>query len=81
MTSGSKKAGKKPVDEKPVETSKVESSTKICLIVFKETQGIDNMTYAGFKTALNSEDDKEYTQKELEKKFEEYKAQNAFIKK
>jgi len=86
MTSGKKKVKEvKPVEEKASEEVKpsveAKPSEKISLIVFKETQGMDAMTYAGFKAALKAEDNTEYTQAELENKLEEYKAQNAFIKK
>lgn len=74
MTRGKKKT------EEPVK-EEVKPSEKVSLIVFKAINGIDNMTYAGFKASLEAEDTTEYTQAELEKKFKEYKEKNAFIKK
>lgn len=62
-------------------TEEAKPSEKVSLIVFKETEGIDNMTYAGFKASIEAEDSTEYTQTELEKKFKAYKAKDAFIKK
>jgi len=80
MTRGKKKAEEKPAEEeKP--SVEVKPSEKVSLIVFKETHGLDNMAYAGFKASIEAEDATEYTQTELEKRLEEYKAQNAFIKK
>ncbi len=62
-------------------TEEAKASEKVSLIVFKETQGIDNMSYAGFKASIEAEDSTEYTPEELGKKFKAYKAKDAFIKK
>lgn len=56
-------------------------SEKVSLIVFKEIQGIDNITYAGLKASLGAEDGTEYTEAELEKELKAYKTKEAFIKK
>ncbi len=70
---GKKKTGEKAVKEKPAE--------KISLIVFKQIRGITNITYAGFKASLQADDSTEYTQKQFEDKYRQYKEQKAFNKK
>ncbi|MBF4474533.1 hypothetical protein [Methanobacterium formicicum] len=77
--------GKKKKETKPAEEVKSSAETKpagkISLIVFKELKGITNITYAGFKASLKAEDATEYIQAELEKEFEKYQENKAFIKK
>ena len=67
--------GKKKTEEKTAQKG------KMSLIVFKEIKGIDNMSYAGFKSSINADDGTESTQAEFEKKFKAYKAKEAFITK
>jgi hypothetical protein len=67
--------GKKKTETKPAQEG------KISLIVFKELQGIPNITYAGFKASLKAEDSTEYTLAELEKEYKKYQLKKAFIKK
>lgn len=54
---------------------------KISLILFKETQNINNMDYAGFKATLKAEDGTEFPQIKLEREYKNYQAKKAFIKK
>lgn len=78
MTVKSNKDNKEVVKEKPASTA---SKKKISLIVFKTLKDMTNITYNGFKASLGVEDGAEFTQTVLEKKFKEYEAKKAFVKK
>lgn len=84
MTGKNRKDNKKAVEvkeEKPKQSVSTAVNEKISLIVFKELKNIPNITYNGFKTSLEAEDNTKYTKKELEKEFKKYQAKKAFNKK
>jgi|GEM_PF-5041200 len=53
---------------------------KISLIVFKQIENIDNMTYTGFKASLEAEDGTEASLSEFKREYAKYRDKKVFIK-